>query len=193
MNRITEATARMQRLINDLLTYSRVGREIELQPTDCHSVVDQEIASLQATIQESGAVIRCDSLPTVAADPTLLGQVFRNLIGNAIKFRGDEPPEVHISAETKDGHWVLAVRDNGIGIEPEYQERIFTIFERLHSVEEYPGTGIGLSICKKAVECWGGQIWVESQPGQGATFYFTAPMATGAVGLADSELMAVLS
>jgi PAS domain S-box-containing protein len=193
MTRISEATARMQRLINDLLTYSRVGREVKLQPTDCHSLVGQEIAGLQAAIHESGAVIHCDSLPTVTVDPTLLGQLFRNLIGNAIKFRGEEPPKVQISAEEKGDHWVFAVRDNGIGIDPKYNERIFTIFERLHSVEEYPGTGIGLSICKKAVERWGGQIWVESQLGQGSTFYFTVPLTSGESGVSNSALVAVQS
>ena len=176
ITRITDATARMQRLINDLLTYSRVGREIGLQHTDCNRLVQQEISSMQATIREAEAVVRCNPLPTVMADPTLLGQVFRNLMANAIKFRGQEPPTVHISAEQKGTNWVLAVRDNGIGIDPEYRERIFTIFERLHSVEEYPGTGIGLSICQKAVECWGGRIWVESVPGSGSTFYFTVPI-----------------
>jgi light-regulated signal transduction histidine kinase (bacteriophytochrome) len=178
MTRITEATGRMQRLINDLLIYSRVGREIKLQPTNCHTLVGQEIATMHTAIQEAGAVVQCDSLPTVNADATLLGQVFRNLIGNAIKFGSQAPPTVQISAEQKPDHWIFEVKDNGIGIAPEFAERIFNIFERLHSAEEYPGTGIGLSICKKAVESWGGQIWVKSAPGQGSTFYFTVPADT---------------
>ena len=159
---------RMQRLINDLLAYSRVGtRGKEFEPTDCTAVFDQALANLKAAIEESGAVVTHDPLPTVMADNMQLGQLFQNLIGNAIKYHGDEPPRVHVSAEQKGNDWVFSVRDNGIGIDPQYAERIFVIFQRLHTREEYPGTGIGLAICKKIVERHGGRIWVESQLGAG--------------------------
>jgi PAS domain S-box-containing protein len=168
---------RMQRLINDLLSYSRVGtRGKGFEPTDCTAVLDQTLANLKAAIEESGAVVTHNPLPTVMADKLQLVQLFENLIGNAIKFHGEEPPRVHVSAEQKGNEWVFSVRDNGIGIDPQYAERIFVIFQRLHTIEEYPGTGIGLAICKKIVECHGGRIWVESQPGIGSTFYFTIPI-----------------
>jgi chemotaxis family two-component system sensor kinase Cph1 len=120
-------------------------------------------------------VVTHDSLPTVMADDLQLGQLFQNLIGNAIKFHGEEPPRVHVSARPGGNGWIFSVRDNGIGIAPEYAERIFIIFQRFHSREEYPGTGIGLAVCKKIVERHGGRIWVESELGKGATFYFTLP------------------
>ena len=126
-------------------------------------------------MRETGARITRDPLPTLRVDAGQMAQLFQNLIGNALKFRGERPPEVHVSAEQKPGHWVIAVRDNGIGIEPQYFERIFLIFQRLHTRKHYPGTGIGLAICKKIVERHGGAIWVESQPGQGSTFYFSIP------------------
>ncbi|MFQ6080820.1 MAG: ATP-binding protein [Candidatus Bathyarchaeia archaeon] len=170
----------MQRMINDLLAYSRVGtRGKPFEPTDCAAVLDQALANLQVAIEESGAVITHDPLPTVMADFSQLVQLFQNLIDNAIKFRGEEPPRVHISAEQKGNEWVFSVRDNGIGIAPEYFERIFVIFKRLHSRTEYPGTGIGLAICKKIVERHGGKIWVESQLGKGSVFYFTIPVKGG--------------
>ncbi|MBM3130846.1 MAG: HAMP domain-containing protein [Chloroflexi bacterium] len=173
---------RMQRLINDLLAYSRIStRGKEFTPVDCHAVVGQVIANLQIAIQETGALVTCDPLPTVRADESQMIQLFQNLIGNAIKFHGTEPPRVHISAretfevlETSKV-WTFSIRDNGIGIAPQYRERIFVIFQRLHTREEYSGTGIGLAICKKIVERHNGRIWVESEPGKGATFYFTLP------------------
>ena len=167
---------RMQTLINDLLTYSRVGRrEAALGPTDCGSVLERALADLTLAVDESGAVISHDPLPTVLGDETQLGQLFHNLLANAIKFRGTQPPRVHVSAERNGTEWRFAVRDNGIGIAPEHAERIFVIFQRLHTRQEYPGTGIGLAICKKIVERHAGTIWVESEPGRGATFRFSLP------------------
>jgi light-regulated signal transduction histidine kinase (bacteriophytochrome) len=177
MERTVGAAKRMRALVNDLLTYSRVGRVWDgLQPTDFEVVVDQEIDNLRAAIDESSAVVRRGRLPTTMANPMLLGQVLGNLIGNAIKFRGDAAPRIHVSAERKNDEWEFSVRDNGIGLEPEYAERIFVIFQRLHSRTEYEGTGIGLAVCKKAVEQMGGRIWVESELGRGSTFFFTVPM-----------------
>ena len=168
---------RMQGLINDLLAYSRVGARVKgFEPADCTAVLDQALANLKAAIDKNGAVVTHDPLPTVMADNLQLVQLFQNLIGNAIKFHVEEPPRIHILAEQKGNEWVFSIRDNGIGIEPQYAERIFVIFQRLHAREEYPGTGIGLAICKKIVERRGGRIWVESQPGIGSTFYFTIPI-----------------
>ncbi len=167
---------RMQGLINDLLAYSRVGARVKgFEPADCSAVLDQALADLKAAIEKSGAVVTHDPLPAVMADDSQLVQLFQNLIGNAIKFHV-EAPRIHVSAEQKGKEWVFSVRDNGIGIEPQYAERIFVIFQRLHTREDYPGTGIGLAICKKIVERRGGRIWVESQPGTGSTFYFTIPI-----------------
>jgi light-regulated signal transduction histidine kinase (bacteriophytochrome) len=169
---------RMQRLIEDLLAYSRVGtRARGFGPVDCTAVLDQALANLKAAIEESRAVVTHDPLPSIVHDNLLLVQLFQNLIGNAIKFQLALPPRIHISAEHKGEEWVFAVRDNGIGIDPQYAERVFTIFQRLHTNEEYSGTGIGLAICKKIVERRGGRIWVESRPGTGSTFYFTVPIA----------------
>ncbi len=169
-----EASLRMQNLINDLLDYSRVSRFGKpFVPTALESCVKTALANLDAVIQENQAQITYDPLPTVQADPGQLTQVFQNLIGNAIKFRGENSPCVHINAEIFEGSWRIAISDNGIGIEPQYFERIFLVFQRLHTRREYPGTGIGLSLCKKIIERHGGQIWVESLPGQGSTFYFS--------------------
>ncbi len=176
IGRAVAAASRMQVLINDLLSYSRVGRNMDdLEGVDTGALLDRETNSLHASIEESGAKIVSDGLPTITSDATLLGHVFRNLIGNAIKYRGKEPPVVHVWAEQLGDEWRFAVRDNGIGIDPRFADRIFTIFQRLHPRGTYAGTGIGLSISKKAVERLGGRIWVESQLGQGATFYFTVP------------------
>ena len=171
-----DGAARMQQLINDLLTYSRVGTKgREFEPTDCEIILEQALENLQIAIEEKNATVTHDPLPTVLADSVQLGQLFQNLIGNAIKFQGPESPHVHVSASRNENGWVLSVRDNGIGIAPEYAERIFVIFQRLHTREKYPGTGIGLAVCKKIVERHGGRIWVESKPGKGAAFYFTLP------------------
>jgi PAS domain S-box-containing protein len=169
---------RLQRLINDLLTYSRVGtRGNPLEPTNAEVALEHALTNLQLAVAESQAVVTHDPLPTVLADDTQLVQLFQNLIGNALKFRNEQSPRVHLSAESKNHEWLFSVRDNGIGLEPEYAERIFVIFQRLHSKAEFPGTGIGLALCKRIVERHGGRIWVESQPGQGATFYFTLSSA----------------
>jgi PAS domain S-box-containing protein len=171
-----EGCQRMQRLIEDLLTYSRVrtrGRTPE--PVDSGAVLDRTLADLRPAIAEAGAEVTHDPMPTVAADPVQLGQVFQNLIGNALKFHSDQPPRIHVTARRDGGRWVLGVTDNGIGIDPQYFERIFVMFQRLHTREEYPGTGIGLAVCKKVVERHGGRIWVESQLGRGSTFYVSLP------------------
>ena len=168
---------RMQSLINDLLAYSRVERRgKELKPTACEAVLERVLLDLHAAIDESGAEVTHGPLPEVMADETQLAQLLQNLVSNAIKFRGDAPPRVHIAAEERDGEWVFAVRDNGIGIDPRFAERIFMIFQRLHTREEYAGTGIGLAVCKKIVERHGGRIWVEGGPGTGSTFCFTMPL-----------------
>jgi signal transduction histidine kinase len=168
--------ARMHTLIQDLLEYSRVGiRGESLQPTDCAVVLKDALANLEVSIRESGAVITAVPLPSVMADPAQLQQVFQNLIGNALKFRGEAPPYVRIGVERQDGAWVFAVCDNGIGIHPQYFERIFQVFQRLHTRRKYDGSGIGLAICKKIVERHGGRIWVTSEPGKGATFSFSVP------------------
>jgi len=146
-----------------------------LIPTDSGLLVHQALQNLQVQIADSGATVTVDPLPTVCADQMQLGMLWQNLLSNALKFRGREPPRIHISARRQDAEWVFAVRDNGIGLDPQLAERIFVVFQRLHTRTEYPGTGIGLAICKKIVEHHGGRIWVESAPGQGATFCFTLP------------------
>jgi len=174
----TDGAVRMRKLINDLLTYSRVGTQgKELSPTDSEAVLAQSVNDLKVAVEENAALVTHDPLPTVMADRSQLGQLFQNLIGNAIKFQGNEPPRVHISASRNGNGWTFSVRDNGIGIAAEYSERIFIIFQRLHSRQEYAGTGIGLAICKKIVERHGGRIWVESEVGKGTTFCFTLPEA----------------
>jgi len=193
----TDGATRMQRLIDDLLIYARVGtRSKEFEPTDCEAVLQQSLNNLKVSIDEKGARVTHDPLPTVMADYLQLTQLFQNLIGNAIKFHADEPPHIHVSCksieewEVQNGElkseirnlksknekgWIFSVSDNGIGIAPEFAERIFIIFQRLYDREKYPGTGIGLAVCKRIVECHGGRIWVESEPGKGSTFSFTIP------------------
>ncbi len=177
INYAVDGATRMQTLITDLLSYSRVGTQGKpLELTRCDEVLDRVLNhNLRLAIKESGVAITRDRLPTVMADPLQLGQLFQNLIANAIKFRGNGPPSVYISAERRGGDWEIGVRDNGIGISPEHADRIFVIFQRLHTKTEYPGTGIGLAICKKIAERHGGRIWVEPTPGGGSTFRFTIP------------------
>jgi light-regulated signal transduction histidine kinase (bacteriophytochrome) len=179
----SEGAIRMQVLIQDLLAFSRVGRKEELASVDCNSVMKEVRQILSNAIEENAAVVTAGDLPTVWADRTQMMQLFQNLIGNAIKFKGKEPPQISVQAEKTDGRWLFSVRDNGIGIAPEHAENIFVVFQRLHTRQEYPGNGIGLSICKKVVERYGGKIWVESQPGCGCTFKFTMP----AQGSGDKE------
>ncbi|MBI3979820.1 MAG: GAF domain-containing protein [Chloroflexi bacterium] len=171
-----EGASRMQALIVDLLTYARVGRKGEaFSPTDAGAALSAALANLRLAIDDSGAVVSRGDLPTVLADEVQLVQLFQNLIDNAIKFRSKAPPDVRVCAASTPEEWVFSVRDNGIGIDPEYHDRIFAIFRRLHSREEYPGTGIGLAVCKRIVERHGGRIWVESEHEKGATFCFSIP------------------
>lgn len=190
-----DGAKRMQTLINDLLSYSRVGTKGRpFEPTDCEKVLDHVLSDLKGAIEDSHAQVTHNPLPTVNADPVQIAQLLQNLVNNAIKFHGDQPPRVHISAkpptEPPDQgqpgqpgpaakEWLFSVRDNGIGIPPEHRDRIFLIFQRLHTRQEYPGTGIGLAVAKRIVERHGGRIWVESEPGLGSTFYFTIPEGGG--------------
>ena len=170
----------MKRLIEDLLAYSRVGtRGKDLKETDTGAALQKALTNLRVAVEENGAVVTHDVLPSVFADATQLAQLFQNLIGNAIKFRGTAAPCIHVSVEDHGEEWIFGVRDNGIGIEAQYFERIFMVFQRLHTKTEYPGTGIGLAICKKVVDRHGGRIWVESQAGQGSRFCFALPKNAG--------------
>jgi signal transduction histidine kinase len=172
---------RMQTLINDLLAFSRVGTQGKpMEVVDCDQLVSRVLKSLRRAVDDSGAVITKEALPVVIADEGQLSQLFQNLLGNAMKFRGREAPRIHISAEPNGLGWKIVVRDNGIGISEDHKDRIFVIFQRLHTKKEYPGTGIGLAICKKIVERHGGKIWVEPSPGGGSTFCFTIPAGMSA-------------
>jgi signal transduction histidine kinase len=172
-----DGALRMQKLVQDLLAFSRVGREgVALKSNDCNAVLQTSLKNLGAAIQESGAIVEHVQLPEVMADNSQLVLVFQNLIGNAIKFRGSEPPVIRVSAEEKGKEWIFSVEDNGIGIPAEHRENVFVIFRRLHTRAEYAGNGIGLSICKKIIEQHGGRIWVESEPGHGSIFRFTVPI-----------------
>ena len=173
---------RMRGLIDDLLTYSRVSRLGKpFEPTDLESTLDIVLLNLQASIKENNAVVTHDNLPVLMADGSQLVQLLQNLAGNAIKFHGKEPPHVHVSAQDKGSEYLFLVRDNGIGIAPEYFDRLFKIFQRLHTREEYPGSGIGLAVCKRIVERHGGRIWIESQVGKGSTIYFTLNKQKGVI------------
>jgi len=183
-----EGANRMKTLINDLLAFSRVGtrgKEFARVPLD--KIFDEAVRNLELAIEESHAVVTRDPLPQVMADEVQMAQLLQNLIGNAIKFRGEAPPRVHVGTRSQDDQWLLFVRDNGIGLDPKFAERIFVIFQRLHNRGDYAGTGIGLAICRKIIERHGGRIWVESQPGAGATFFFTLPPAGEAMA-AEAEV-----
>jgi light-regulated signal transduction histidine kinase (bacteriophytochrome) len=171
---IVDGAKRMQTLIHDLLGFSRIGNNgTELKATDCNPLLEAALLNLAAAIQESGARIVRDRMPTVLANGPQLQQVFQNLIGNAMKFRGSEPPAIKISAEQKNEEWIFAISDNGIGIAAEEAKTVFVMFQRLHNREKYAGSGIGLAICKKVIERQGGRIWLESPPQGGTTFKFT--------------------
>jgi len=177
INYAVEGAARMKTLIDDLLQYSRIssrGKAPEL--SNSGAVLDQTLADLKRLIEETHAEVTRDPLPEVSVDASQLRQVFQNLIANAIAFRRDEPPKVHVSARRDGRDWIFSVSDNGIGIEAKYFDRIFVIFQRLHTREKYPGTGLGLALCKKIVERHGGRMWIESEPGVGSTFYFSIPV-----------------
>jgi PAS domain S-box-containing protein len=171
-----DGAKRMQGLIQDLLTFSRVGtRGKDLAPTDCEAVLAKTLQALEITARETAATITHDKLPTVMGDETQLGQLLQNLISNGIKYRNSRPPVIHIEARRDEASWLFSVKDNGIGIDPQYAEKIFVIFQRLHTRDEYEGTGIGLAVCKKIVERHHGKIWVESELGKGSNFHFTLP------------------
>ncbi len=177
INYIVDGATRMQQLINDLLAYSRLGTKgHEFEEADCNAAVEKSLCNLQIAIAERKAAITCEAMPTVMADESQMVQLFQNLIGNGIKFCRQDIPFIHIAAGRQESEWLFSVRDNGIGIDPQYADRIFIIFARLHSRRQYSGTGIGLAMCKRIVERHGGRIWVESQEGKGATFYFTIPI-----------------
>ncbi len=171
-----DGALRMRSLMDGLLALSQVGTHGRpFQPTDCEAVVDKALNDLAVATAESGTIITRDPLPTIFGDAGQLEQLFQNLVSNAVKFRSEEEPRVHITAQRKRTEWLFSVRDNGIGIDSKYAERVFVVFQRLHAREERSGTGIGLAISKKIVERHGGRIWIESRPGEGATFYFTIP------------------
>jgi light-regulated signal transduction histidine kinase (bacteriophytochrome) len=170
----------MQVLINDLLAFSRVGRTTEkFVPVALGDALDDALANLDTLVSETGAAVAADSLPTIAGDRALLTAVFQNLISNAIKFRSYESPSIRIGCRQNDGTWLLDLTDNGIGIEPRFAERVFVIFQRLHTKEAYDGTGIGLAMCKKIVEFHGGRIWVDTDYRSGTRICWTFPV-TGA-------------
>jgi PAS domain S-box-containing protein len=176
MDFVVDGSARMKQLIEDILAYSRIGtRGRELVPVESEAALKRALASLRGSIEASGATVTHDPMPAVHADAVQLAQLLQNLIGNALKFKGADAPRVHVAVTQRPDWWQFAVRDNGIGIDPEFFGRIFMVFQRLHGKGEYPGTGIGLAICKKVVDRHGGRIWVESRPGAGSTFFFTLP------------------
>jgi light-regulated signal transduction histidine kinase (bacteriophytochrome) len=173
---IVSGTKRMEQLINDLLAYSRVNTRREpLSLMKIEDALQSAMLNLNYVLEDSKGSVVYDEMPSVVADEAQMTQLFQNLIGNALKFHGEEAPRVEISAALKGNDWIFSVRDNGIGIDPQFKDRIFELFQRLHTHEEYSGTGIGLTIAKKIVQQHGGQIWMESEPGKGTTFRFTIP------------------
>jgi light-regulated signal transduction histidine kinase (bacteriophytochrome) len=178
---VVESADRMERLIHDLLDFSRVdarGTDYFAR-TSCDEALNDAIRNLHSLIEENSAVVTLGRLPVVLADPVQLTRLFQNLLVNSIRYRSDDPPRIHVAAEPRDGQWLFSVKDNGIGIEPQYAEKVFGIFKCLHSRDKYPGSGMGLAICRKIVTRHDGRIWVESDLGKGATFYFTLPRWAG--------------
>jgi light-regulated signal transduction histidine kinase (bacteriophytochrome) len=177
---IIGAAQRMQDLIRDVLAYATATRYVETAPRaiDTDEILDSVLENIATTLTESGATVTRDKLPTVYVHENRLSQIFQNLISNALKYRGEQPPHVHVSAREREGWWVFSVSDNGIGIDPRFANQIFGLFKRLHRQDEYPGSGIGLAVCQRLVERYGGRIWLEeSIPGQGSTFSFTLPVS----------------
>jgi light-regulated signal transduction histidine kinase (bacteriophytochrome) len=173
-----EGASRMKSLLADLFAYSQISSQgKKLAPVSLDDVVGRVIDNLHLMIDTFGATITHDALPVVIGDDLQLLQLFQSLIGNSIKFRSHEPPRIHIGARPVGERWLFFVRDNGIGIDPQYTERVFVLFQRLHSLEKYPGTGVGLAIARRIIERHGGRIWVDSEPGKGATFYFNLQIA----------------
>lgn len=178
MKQVVSGAERMRSMVNELLNYSRVGRgTAPLESFELDAALDRALANLKLAVEESGARVTRGPLPRVRADEALLTQLLQNLVGNAIKFRAGNAPEIHVGAERSGADWTVRVKDNGIGVDPAQHERIFKIFQRLHPVRTYPGTGMGLAICKKIVERHGGRLWIESELGRGAVFHFTLAAA----------------
>jgi light-regulated signal transduction histidine kinase (bacteriophytochrome) len=174
-----DGATRMKSLIQDLLSFSQAGTAVaSFRPVPAGTVLEQALTNLEVALEESAAQVTAGPLPEIVADASLLVQVFQNLIGNAIKFRGSEPPSIHVWAERQESNWVFSIRDNGIGIDPQHSARVFQIFERLHGSDQYPGTGVGLAIAQKIIERHGGSIWFESQVRCGTTFHFSIPIQT---------------
>jgi light-regulated signal transduction histidine kinase (bacteriophytochrome) len=181
IRRTVQSIQLMQSLIQDLLAYSRVDSQFRpLQPVAMRDVYDDALSLLETSLRDTGAEVSRDELPAVVGDRAQLVQLLQNLIGNALTYHGDQPPRVHVSAQHSDDAWVFCVSDNGIGIDAKYHERIFEIFQRLHDQRKYPGTGIGLAVCRRVVLRHGGKIWVESKPGEGSRFYFSIPQRSPA-------------
>ncbi len=176
LNFLTEGGRRLAMLVNDLLAYTSAGTaELTESRVDSNAVLKHTLASLAEAIRESGAEVTFDPLPEVFMGEAHLQQILQNLIANALKYRDSEAPRIHIGVTRQLADWCFSVKDNGIGIDPQYREKIFGVFKRLHHDRTYGGTGIGLAICKRVVERYGGRIWVESEPGRGSTFFFTVP------------------
>jgi light-regulated signal transduction histidine kinase (bacteriophytochrome) len=179
IRRTVQSADQMHTLIRDVLAYSRVDSQaLPFQPTPFREVFSDAVALLETSTRDAGGQITCDELPTVVGNRPLLVQLLQNLIGNGLKYHGQEPPHIHVSAKRGGNEWVFSVRDNGIGIAPKHHERIFEIFRRLHNQQEYPGTGIGLAVCRRVVHRHGGRIWVESEAGHGSVFHFAIPERT---------------
>lgn len=181
LDHIAVSVVQMQALLDDLLIYARAGiGELEFEPVDLARVTTVVLAQLDEAIADAGALVQCDALPTVLADQVQMAQLMLNLVGNAVKYRGEVPPNVKVSAERVDDEWwMVSIEDNGIGVDPMYSDQIFETFKRLHSSAEYPGTGIGLSICRRIVGRHGGKIWMVSREGRGSTFHLTLPALPG--------------